>query len=85
MNRITCLICQESTRELLAVTSRGGRYLGILVILQYRNQTIRVLSKFQKNDIIAVFPCLETFFGARRSVIAILLQTKVWYLINKKD
>ena len=70
------------------INIRAGRFLGILVVPQYWNQTIRVSFKFQRNDIInfsiiVVLPSLETVFQARKLVIAILLKTKAWYLQTK--
>ena len=52
------------------------------------NQTIRVSSKFQRNDIIdfdiiVVLLSLKTLFEAKRLVIAILLMKNAWYLQTK--
>ena len=70
--------------------TRAGRYLGILVVPRYWNQTIHILSKFYIIDfgIIVILPSSETLFMARRLVIAMLPKGKTWYLqnqINGKD
>ena len=54
-----------------AYVSRAGRYLSILVVPRYWNQTIHVSSKFQRNDtidfgVIVVLLSLETLFEAKR-------------------
>ena len=61
---------------------RAGRYLGILVIPGYWNQTIATYV-YCVNFSESGFIVFENSFEARRLVMAILLKTKAQYLQNQ--
>ena len=70
------------------IISRAVRYLGNLVVPRYWNKTIRVSSKFQRNDIIdfsiiVALPSPETLFEAKILAIATLLKIIACYLLSQ--
>ena len=70
------------------IISMAGRYLVILVVPRYWNKTIRVSSKFQRNDIInfsiiVALPSPETLFEAKILAIATLLKIIACYLLSQ--
>ena len=51
---VVCIIVRVNSAGILMLHTRAGRFLGIIVIPRYCNETISVSRRFRRNDNITI-------------------------------